>query len=138
LPVTPVQCLSYTLAQPGVSTALPGVKDVDELRAALAYCEASAEERDFSAALPQFQEGLEGTCVYCNHCLPCPVGIDVGRTLQALATAQDVGLEAARAYYDALPVPPSECIECGACAARCPFHVAAPDLIAEAADLFGG
>jgi len=122
-PITPVQCLSYAASQPGISALVPGVKDVHELRAALRYPDATVEERDFSDALAAVAGTEEGTCVYCNHCLPCPAGINVGETLRLLATGQEIGRRATRAQYDALPVKASECTECGLCVERCPFKV---------------
>lgn len=50
-PLTAIQCLSYALSQPGVSSVIPGVKNLTELRAALHYTEASSQEKDFSNAL---------------------------------------------------------------------------------------
>ena len=73
--VTPAQCLSYVLAQRGVTVALPGVKNEDELAAALHTLEVGEAERDFSSLLTDFGRYVEGECTYCNHCLPCPVVI---------------------------------------------------------------
>ena len=41
------------------------------------YCQSSEAERDYSAIAdaPSFQ--MQGQCMYCNHCQPCPSGIDV-------------------------------------------------------------
>jgi predicted aldo/keto reductase-like oxidoreductase len=122
-PVTPTQCLSYALAQPGVTVALPGVKNQEELAAALHTLEASEIERDFSRLLAEFGRYVEGECTYCNHCLPCPVVIDIGQVNRLLDLAQ-LGLMASlRAAYAALPVLASACTECGACTKRCPFGV---------------
>jgi predicted aldo/keto reductase-like oxidoreductase len=52
--ITPAQCLAYVMAQPGLSTIVPGCKDVAQLHAALAYFQASEEERDFSAVMSSF------------------------------------------------------------------------------------
>ncbi|MCK4298061.1 MAG: 4Fe-4S dicluster domain-containing protein, partial [Planctomycetes bacterium] len=78
----------------------------------------------------------EGTCVYCNHCLPCPVGINVGETIRAVVTAERGGLEAARSAYAALPVKASECIECEECVERCPFSVDIISRLHQARDVF--
>ncbi|MFX1418002.1 MAG: aldo/keto reductase [Promethearchaeota archaeon] len=53
--ITPIKCLSYVLSQPGVSTTLPGVKDVEELKEVLAYINASNEEKDYSAIIKEFE-----------------------------------------------------------------------------------
>jgi predicted aldo/keto reductase-like oxidoreductase len=121
--VGPVQCLSYVLAQPGVSLALPGVKNRAELAEALQTLEATAAEQDFGGLLAGFGRYVEGECTYCNHCLPCPVVIDIGLVTRLLDLAE-YGLTAdLRAMYQALPVKASACTECGACTKRCPFGV---------------
>jgi len=122
-PITPVQCLSYVLAQAGVSTTVPGCKNLGEMAAALAYWETPEEERDFSALLADFEQYVAGDCVYCNHCLPCPSAIDVGQTVRLLEMARQRLTAELRAAYDALPARASDCIECGACTERCPFGV---------------
>ena len=121
--VTPAQCLSYVLAQRGVSVALPGVKNEAELAAALHTLDASEAERDFSGLLSSFGRYVEGECTYCNHCLPCPAVIDIGQVNRLLDLA-GLGVTARlRSAYAALPVQASACTECGACTRRCPFGV---------------
>jgi predicted aldo/keto reductase-like oxidoreductase len=121
--ITPVQCLSYVLAQSGVSVALPGVKNNAELAAALHTLEATNAERDFGGVVAEFGKYLEGECVYCNHCLPCPAAIDVGQINRLVDTAQLPISEELQMAYDTLPVRASACTECGACMERCPFGV---------------
>jgi hypothetical protein len=134
--VTAVQCLSYVLAQPGVSIALAGVTSHDELAAALHTLEASEAERDYGALLAGFDRYVEGACTYCNHCLPCPVAIDVGQVNRLLDLAAFGLTPALRAAYAALPVGASACTECGACTARCPFGVDVVPRIRQAVRVF--
>jgi predicted aldo/keto reductase-like oxidoreductase len=130
--VRPAQCLSYVLAQRGVSVALPGVKNEAELAAALHSLEAKDEEQDFSGLLASFGRYIEGECTYCNHCLPCPVVIDIGLVNRLLDQAE-FGLTASlRAAYAALPIKASACTECGACTKRCPFGVDVMDRMQQA------
>jgi predicted aldo/keto reductase-like oxidoreductase len=133
---TVAQCLSYTLAQAGVCTAALGARNREELDADLAYLEASEAERDFAPALAEIQEA-RGSCVYCGHCLPCPVVIDIPVTLRLLVTAQQGPSDAVRATYNALGVHASACTECGACVKRCPFGVAVIDKMRQALAMFG-
>lgn len=49
--ITPVKCLSYTLSQSGVSCAVTGVKNIEELHGGLAYLDASEIDRDFQQEL---------------------------------------------------------------------------------------
>jgi predicted aldo/keto reductase-like oxidoreductase len=134
--ITPVQCLAYALAQPAVATVLPGIANVTELEAALALLTATDEEKDFGPALADFQEYVEGECVYCNHCLPCPEEIDIAEISRLLDVAGDEPSPALWAAYAALPVKASACTTCGACVKRCPFGVAVIDRMQQAASLF--
>lgn len=154
--LTPAQCLSYVLDQQGITCAVPGAKNAEEMRAALSYVTASATERDYGSVLAEYQEELRGNCVYCNHCLPCPAGIDIGYTLRRLDTArlQRAGgrrlserKERLEFYYGAdAPsfrsyradtVSASACTECGACESRCPFEVEVIAKMRQAAELAG-
>lgn len=136
--ITPDLCLGYTLAQPGVSLALPGVRNSAELAAALHFLEATAEEQDFGPLLSHFGRYEEGMCVYCNHCLPCPVVIDVAQVNRLLDAAASGLTPALRSAYAALPVKASACTACGVCTQRCPFGVDVVPRMRQAAALFEG
>lgn len=121
--ITPVQCINYTLSQVGISTVVPGVKNVEELDSILAFLDATEEEKDFSGLLSEFKEYVTGECVYCNHCLPCPSYIEIGEIIRLLDTGQHSVTKDVQKRYDALSAKASDCIECGACTERCPFGV---------------
>jgi predicted aldo/keto reductase-like oxidoreductase len=134
--MTPAQCLSYVLAQVGVCTTVPGVKNTAELAAALHTLDATEAERDFSRLVTSFGRYEEGECVYCNHCLPCPAVIDIAQ-IHRVADAAQYGIsEELRMAYDALPVKASACTECGACTERCPFGVDVIRRMRQAVELF--
>ena len=135
--LTAAQSLSYALSQPGISTVVPGVKNTEELRTAMRFLDAPPEERDFSAAIVGSAGISQGSCVYCNHCLPCPSLIDVGETLRLLDIAEHSNTDSVRATYAALPVKASACVECGECLDRCPFGVDVIQRMRRAADVFG-
>jgi len=88
--------------------------------------------------LADFQQYVEGECVYCNHCLPCPAKIDIGQVSRLLDMAQYRLTDELRAAYAALPVKASDCTQCGACEARWPFGVSVITRMEQAARLFGG
>ncbi len=134
--LTPVQCLAYVLAQTGISTVVPGCKDLAELDAALSYLSAADDEKDYSAALAGFQKYVEGECVYCNHCLPCPSKVDIGATIRLFEMSGGVLSAKMKALYNKLPAKASECVECGECSSRCPFGVDVVGKIRAAAEVF--
>ncbi len=136
-PITPVQCLSYVLAQTGVSAIVPGCQDLAQLDAALAYFQAPEAERDFSGLLAAFQQYVAGECVYCNHCLPCPEMINIGQTIRLYELARRHSTPALRSAYAALPASAADCVQCGACEERCPFGVDVIATMQRAAAFFG-
>jgi predicted aldo/keto reductase-like oxidoreductase len=135
--LTPVQCLSYALSQPGVCTTVPGCRTANEMRAALAYLEATDEEKDYSAIDTNTIWKLQGSCMYCNHCLPCPVSIDIGTVTRLTDTARYAGNNLVVTRYESLQVTASACTECGVCAERCPFNVDVIANMKQAVAIFG-
>lgn len=138
--LTAFQCIHYALSRPGVASVLAGAKALDELRASIAYENAPDSEKDYAdafAALPKIS--WQGHCMYCGHCAPCPVGIDVADVTKFLnlAVAQGEVPETVREHYALLDHHAGECIQCGACESRCPFGVLIMENMKKAADLFG-
>lgn len=134
---TAVQCLSFTLAQPGVSTVVPGVKSLWELDDVLTYVSASAEERDYSDLVKNNEWDLEGSCLYCNHCLPCPVQINIAETNKLIDTAAFEITPLVKRQYEALDVHAGACTACGQCETRCPFKVEIIAKMQQGAAMFG-
>lgn len=134
--VTPVLALSYVLALSDVSTVVPGVRDLDELDGVLAYLTASEEERDFRQVCEILPERIKGTCLYCDHCLPCEGDIIISGVLMALQTAERGGHNA-ESLYAPFRGHVARCTGCGACLERCPFGVDIIERLNEAARRFG-
>lgn len=136
--LTPVQCLGYALAKPCVATAVCGACTIEELKADLAYLHASETEKDYSVCAAAEAKG-DGNCTYCNHCSPCPVGIDIAKVNRLLDEAKkhkEIPAEVMK-EYKAMEHKAGECRDCGACESRCPFDVPVRERMHEAAALFG-
>lgn len=138
--LTAYQCLHYALTRPGVASVMCGARSMEELLDCIGYESASPEEKDYApafASLPKIS--WEGHCMYCGHCAPCPKGIDVAMVTKFLnlSKAQGEVPETVREHYQTLSHTAGECIGCGACEKRCPFHVPVIENMAEAKALFG-
>ena len=120
--LTHAQCLQYAIDRPGVITAVPGVQTMEHLDMLLGFLTAADEEKDYSVIGSFDADTISGTCVYCNHCQPCPAGIDIGliNKYYDLALADDT---IAANHYDKLSVKADACLHCGHCESRCPFSV---------------
>ncbi len=130
------QCLQYALDKPAVITAVPGVRNRRDLEELLGFFEATPQERDYSLISQLAPEDTEGRCVYCNHCQPCPAGLDIGliNKYYDLARAGDI---LAADHYSNLGKKASDCVKCGHCDRRCPFHVKQSERMEKIKGYFG-
>ena len=134
------QCLHYALTRPAVATVLAGARSVEQLEQSAAYEEAPEDEKDYALAFASFPNiSWEGHCMYCSHCAPCPRYIDVASVTKFLnlARAQGSVPETVREHYEVLSHHAGECIRCGACETRCPFHVPVMENMKLAKEVFG-
>jgi uncharacterized protein len=128
--LTQEQCLQYVLDKPGVCTAVPGVRNMADLDRVLAYLDAPAEARDYSILRHGIAGIAPGRCSYCAHCHPCPAGINIALVNKYYDLAV-LGDELAAEHYRQLDKNASDCIACGHCNRRCPFHVSPQEKMAE-------
>ena len=120
--LTKYQCMKYALDRPGVLTILPGASSVKQVEELLGFFKASEEEKDYSVIGSFSPAEAAGKCVYCNHCKPCPVGIDIGLVNKYYDLAVNGDTMAVK-HYKGLERHADECIGCGHCNNRCPFSV---------------
>ena len=134
--LTKNQCIQYCLDRPGVLAVVPGVRGLNDLNELLKFTLSSAEERDYSLIGEFTPESAMGACVYCNHCQPCPAGIDIGivNKYYDLSLAGD---KMAHNHYDKLTVKADACLSCGHCDRRCPFKVKQQSKMKKIAEYFG-
>lgn len=138
--MTAVQCIEYALTRPAVASVMIGCKTKKEMQAAIDWCNATKEERDYASVMSGSEKfSWQGHCMYCGHCAPCSVGIDVASVNKYynLTVAQNEIPETVREHYKVLPHHASECIACGQCEANCPFGVSIIEQMEKAADRFG-
>lgn len=124
--LTPVQCIHYALTRPAVAAIMAGFDNPDQVLQAVAYESATQEEKDYASVLAQApRHAYSGQCTYCGHCKPCPMEIDIAMVnkFYDLATMQPSVPASVKAHYQALEHTAADCIGCGGCETRCPFHV---------------
>lgn len=138
--MTAAQCLHYCLTRPGTACVLAGAHTKEELLDAAAYSDLPEEKKDFAGLLGNTPaHRFTDKCMYCGHCAPCTVGIDIASVnkFADLCEVQHMVPETVREHYNALTVKADKCVECGACETRCPFGVKIVEHMRQARDLFG-
>jgi len=134
------QCIEYCLTRPGVAAVMAGCRSEAEIEKAVSYYEASREERDYSLVLSRMDKfQFHGNCMYCGHCAPCSVGINVAEVNKYLnlCLAQKEVPETVADHYKLLEHHAGECIACGRCEKNCPFGVEIISRMKKAAEVFG-
>lgn len=139
-PLTVQQCIHYALTRPAVASVMLGCQTKAEVLEAVRYLDMSDEERDYAGALGSLRNDFRGNCVYCGHCQPCPMEIDIATVNKYLDIARldKANMQPSlRSHYQGLKATGKECIACGYCEERCPFGVPVIRNMSEAEQLLG-
>ena len=132
--------MRFLAADPGVTVAIPGMASPEELRRNLAAFSRTEPLSPEELARCQAIRDSLGTqfCRRCNYCAPCTVGINIpGSFLMANYLRKYDLADWARERYHAMPHLAGECIECGACEARCPYDLPIREMLKDVVSVFG-
>lgn len=138
--LTPAQCIHYALTRPAVVSTLIGCQSSAHVLEAVQYLQLSDAEKDYAAVVSSVKHDFKGSCVYCNHCLPCPANINIAMLNKYLdiAVLDEANIPPSiRQHYGALEAHGADCLACGSCEERCPFGVSVIDNMQKAARVFG-
>lgn len=134
--LTASQCIQYALDRPAVVSCIPGVRNIADIDAALSFYTTSKEDRDYSGVFTASKADMDGVCIYCDHCQPCPYGLDIAAINKYYDLAKS-GDNLAKDHYMKLSRTARDCARCGECEPRCPFHVHIEDRMQEISGYFG-
>lgn len=132
--------LRFVCSNPDISVVIPGMAEEKEIEENLKACENDAlltkEELD---QMEEVRQMLGTTfCRRCNYCAPCTVGISIPNVFVYAGYLERYNLEGwARERYASLTAKASDCIECGECEGRCPYHLPIREMLKKCATEFG-
>lgn len=132
--------LRFVCSNPDISVVIPGMAEEKEIEENLKACENDApltkEELD---QMEEVRQMLGTTfCRRCNYCAPCTVGISIPNVFVYAGYLERYNLEGwARERYASLTAKASDCIECGECEGRCPYHLPIREMLKKCAAEFG-
>lgn len=132
--------LRYICANDDVTVVIPGMAEPKELQQNLAAVSNTAPLTEEEKAKFQQVRDQLGTqfCRRCNYCQPCTVGISISNVFLFEGYLQRYGLaDWAKDRYAGLEKKASDCVGCGACEERCPYHLPIREMLKQAAKDFG-
>ena len=132
--------MRYICANPAVTVAIPGMADMAEVEQNLAAAEDHSPLNDQELAAMETIRKELGTnfCRRCNYCQPCSAGINISGAFLFEGYHNRYGLQGwAKDRYLALPKTASDCVDCGLCEERCPYHLPIRQMLKNVANVFG-
>lgn len=132
--------LRYIASNPDVTVLIPGMATAEEFAQNLAAVNDSTPLTSAEKEKIQVIRDSLGTqfCRRCNYCAPCTVGIPIPQAFILNGYLSRYGLaDWARERYEAIPIKASDCVECGLCETRCPYHLPIREMLKQVAGNFG-
>lgn len=111
-----------------------GIQRQEELDEFLSYIDnPPAMTEELNAVIEKDRQELIGDfCRSCGYCMPCPVGIDIrncARMSQLIRRSPSAEHLTPEAQAKMMKI--EECLHCGQCAGKCPYHLDTPTLLAK-------
>ena len=132
--------LRFLAADDNVSVIIPGMAESGELQQNLAAMEDNSPLTEGEWGKIETIRQTLGTqfCRRCNYCAPCTTGINISGVFLFEGYFSRYGLQDwARGRYDAMAKHASDCVECGVCETRCPYHLPIRQMLKKAVIKFG-
>ena len=132
--------LRYIAANENVTLVIPGMAEPKEVEQnAAAVTDASPLTEQEQADIKKVRDSL-GTqfCRRCNYCAPCTAGISIPSAFLFEGYLSRYGLaDWAKDRYKTMAHTASECVQCGLCEERCPYHLPIREMMKHTAEKFG-
>jgi len=132
--------LRFIMQNPDVSVVIPGMYDVREIEENLSAVSNTAPlcAEEMSQMEAVRKELGTGFCRRCNYCQPCTAGINISNVFIFEGYFKRYGLqEWAKDRYGAMPKKAGDCVDCGACETRCPYHLPIREMLKRCKEEFG-
>ena len=132
--------LRFIASNPAVSLIIPGMATVAEVKENAAAVANPSPLTEAEGERITTIRGLLDTdfCRRCNYCAPCTAGINIPAVFlfEGYYSRYDLK-EWATSRYASLAKTASDCIGCGACEGRCPYHLPIRKMLKRVASVMG-
>ena len=131
--------MRYIVQNPDVTVVIPGMASQQELEQNLAAAQDTSPLTALEQEKIQTIRDTLGTqfCRRCNYCAPCTAGIAIPQVFTLEGYLSRYGLKDwAMGRYEAMTAKPGDCVECGLCETRCPYHLPIREMLKRAGKAF--
>lgn len=132
--------LRFLASDEDVTLTIPGMASLEEADQNFAAMGDTAPLTDRELAAMETLRQTLGThfCRRCNYCAPCSAGISIPNVFLMEGYLSRYSLEDwAKSRYFSMSKTASDCIGCGECESRCPYHLPIREMMHSAAAKFG-
>ena len=132
--------LRYIASCEGVDVIIPGMDVPEQVQENYdAIMDSAPLSQEEQAKIAAIRKDLgENFCRRCNYCAPCSVGIKIPTIFLFDGYLTRYGLpDWAKERYETLDKHASDCIVCGDCEKRCPYHLPIRNMLMQVAERFG-
>ena len=127
--------LRTILHNEAVSVVIPGVDSIEQLEQnVLAASPLTPLSKEEQATMQAEADSLGSHfCRRCRYCLPCAVGIDIPMVflMEGYYTRYNLK-DWVKERYAGFEKKAEDCIDCGLCESRCPYHLPIRDMLEQA------
>lgn len=131
--------LRYVVSNPNVTVVIPGMAEAQEIQQNVQATGNTAPLTDEEQQKVHQIRELLGTnfCRRCNYCAPCSAGINIPLVFLIEGYYSRYNLtDWATTRYAGLAKNASDCVACGVCEERCPYHLPIRDMMKKAEKVF--
>ena len=132
--------LRFVMSNPAVSVVIPGMAAQEEIRENLDAVNNTLPLTEEEICKAEKIRNSLGTqfCRRCNYCAPCTVGISIPNVFLIEGYYSRYNLKDWAVFrYNNLKKKVEDCIGCGVCETRCPYHLPIREMLKNAQKVFG-
>lgn len=132
--------MRYVCKDENVTVVIPGMAAMEEVEQNLeaANNENPLTHKELEAIELVRKELGTNFCRRCNYCQPCTAGVNISGAFLFEGYYNRYGLQDwAKGRYLAMPKTASDCVDCGLCEERCPYHLPIREMLKNVAKVFG-
>jgi hypothetical protein len=131
-------CFRFLQQFPDV-VPIPGVQSMKEIEEIVGYYQVRRPSgQDDREHMQKIRDELGGRfCHRCEYCLPCEQGVQIPKVLLIKSQVRRFSPQQLSVIAKEAVASAGQCVECGDCVEKCPYHLPVPEMLKENAEVFG-